>query len=94
MFCTAVKREVNRFVGKYLRTDGIFVLRMVTMHAGVIFGTDLIWSLWKSFFGCEYGKDADPCQSAPNLNLAHSLATAFDKAKVPLKIICSQTSRS
>uniref|UniRef100_A0A914X929 Innexin n=1 Tax=Plectus sambesii TaxID=2011161 RepID=A0A914X929_9BILA len=47
------KPEVNRFVDRYLRSDGVFVLRMITMHAGIIFGTDLVLALWKTFYGVE-----------------------------------------
>lgn len=36
------EKDVERFVSSYLKTDGIFVLRMITMHSGIIFGTDLI----------------------------------------------------
>uniref|UniRef100_A0A914ZLU6 Innexin n=1 Tax=Parascaris univalens TaxID=6257 RepID=A0A914ZLU6_PARUN len=46
-------KEVDRFVSCYLHHDGIFVLRMVTIHAGVIFGTDLVLSLWNAFYGIE-----------------------------------------
>ncbi|VDN07521.1 unnamed protein product [Thelazia callipaeda] len=45
--------EVDRFVRSYLRYDGIFVLRMVEIHAGVIFNTDLVLSLWNAFYEIE-----------------------------------------
>jgi hypothetical protein len=57
---------VQRFIDSYLRSDGIFVIRMLTLHSGrplpniysilhlgVIFGTDLVQELWKSYFGIE-----------------------------------------
>jgi len=47
------KKTVDKFVDHYLRTDGIFVLRMVSMHAGIIFGTDLVTNLWAKFNGIE-----------------------------------------
>ncbi|KAK0413613.1 hypothetical protein QR680_006903 [Steinernema hermaphroditum] len=50
---TKQRKQVSRFVNEYLRQDGVFVLRMVTMHAGVIFGTDLVLALWKVFYGIE-----------------------------------------
>lgn len=46
-------KEVLRFVQEYLSRDGVFVLRMVSAHAGVIFGTDLILALWNSFYEIE-----------------------------------------
>ncbi|VDD92366.1 unnamed protein product [Enterobius vermicularis] len=47
------RKEVERFISKYLRYDGVFVLRMVTIHAGVIFGTDLVLALWNAFYHLE-----------------------------------------
>uniref|UniRef100_A0A0N5AIU0 Innexin n=1 Tax=Syphacia muris TaxID=451379 RepID=A0A0N5AIU0_9BILA len=47
------EKDVKRFVNGYLKSDGLFVIRMLTMHAGVIFGTDLVKSLWTSYFGIE-----------------------------------------
>nr|AVV64020.1 innexin [Anisakis simplex] len=46
-------KEVERFVSTYLHRDGVFVLRMVTIHAGIIFGSDLVRSLWRQFYGIE-----------------------------------------
>ncbi|CAG9538774.1 unnamed protein product [Cercopithifilaria johnstoni] len=46
-------KEVDRFVRSYLRCDGLFVLRMVEIHAGILFGTDLIQSLWNAFYEVE-----------------------------------------
>ncbi|VBB27949.1 unnamed protein product [Acanthocheilonema viteae] len=46
-------KEVDRFVRSYLRCDGLFVLRMVEIHAGVLFCTDLILSLWNAFYEVE-----------------------------------------
>ncbi|VDO64161.1 unnamed protein product [Heligmosomoides polygyrus] len=45
--------NVHKFVYDYLRRDGVFVLRMVSSHAGIIFGTDLILELWNTFYGIE-----------------------------------------
>ncbi|KAE9413281.1 hypothetical protein Angca_008673, partial [Angiostrongylus cantonensis] len=45
--------SVERFVFNYLHRDGVFVLRMVSSHAGIIFGKDLIHALWNAFYGIE-----------------------------------------
>ncbi|CAD5226011.1 unnamed protein product [Bursaphelenchus okinawaensis] len=47
------QKEVKRFVDKFLRTDGIFVLRMLTLHSGVIFGTEIVQELWQRHFKVE-----------------------------------------
>lgn len=46
-------KDVDRFVCSYLRKDGVFVLRMVTMHTGVIFASELLSRLWQRYFKIE-----------------------------------------
>ncbi|KAJ1365283.1 hypothetical protein KIN20_025538 [Parelaphostrongylus tenuis] len=50
---SASAQDVRRFIDSYLRSDGIFVIRTVTFQSGVIFGTELVLALWKSFLGLE-----------------------------------------
>ncbi|GMR60142.1 hypothetical protein PMAYCL1PPCAC_30337 [Pristionchus mayeri] len=45
--------DVARFVHSYLHRDGVFVLRMLSAHAGVIFTTDLVCALYRAFYGIE-----------------------------------------
>ncbi|CDW55502.1 Innexin [Trichuris trichiura] len=47
------KKDVERFVCSYLKPDGVFVLRLITLRSNIIFGTDLLVSLWCSFYGIE-----------------------------------------
>lgn len=47
------EKEVERFVSSYLKHDGVFVLRMIEMHNGVIFAAELLWRLWALFYGIE-----------------------------------------
>ncbi len=62
------RKDVERFVCSYLKTDGVFVLRMITMHSGIIFGTDLVLSLWKCFYGIEdVVKRSESQEAAANL---------------------------
>ena len=46
-------KEVLHFVSDYLNRDGVLVLRMVSSHAGVIFGSDLVLALWNAFYKLE-----------------------------------------
>ncbi|CAJ0566530.1 unnamed protein product, partial [Mesorhabditis spiculigera] len=69
--------DLYKFVHGYLHRDGVFVLRMVSSHAGVIFTTDLVLALWKEFYGIEQKMlESDPEssvdpeeQNQKNLNL-------------------------
>lgn len=47
------QENVDRFIHKYLGTDGLFVLHMIATHADVVFTTELIASLWKSHYAIE-----------------------------------------
>jgi len=45
--------DMDRFINKYLHLDGVFILRMITAHTGFIFGTEMVLSLWRTFYGIE-----------------------------------------
>ncbi|KAH7699775.1 CRE-INX-11 protein, partial [Aphelenchoides avenae] len=42
-------RQLNRFVDDYLKQDGVFVLRMIQLHAGALFGSELIGHLYDTY---------------------------------------------
>jgi hypothetical protein len=48
-----VQIQVQRFIDKYLKMDGIFILRMIAQHADVVFTTDLIARLWDCHYRIE-----------------------------------------
>jgi len=43
------RQSVKKFVHKFLGTDGVFCMRMISAHAGDIMATELIVALWQSF---------------------------------------------
>lgn len=47
------KKHIDSFVYRYLRTDGLFVLRTLAYRSGVIFTMDLLADLYRSYFGIE-----------------------------------------
>uniref|UniRef100_A0A914I673 Innexin n=1 Tax=Globodera rostochiensis TaxID=31243 RepID=A0A914I673_GLORO len=53
-----VQFAVRRFVDKYLRTDGMFILRLIAQHADVVFITDLIHRMWTSHYQIEKQREA------------------------------------
>jgi len=53
-----VQIQVRRFIDKYLKTDGIFILRMIAQHADVVFTTDLVARLWDTHYSIEKQREA------------------------------------
>uniref|UniRef100_A0AC35U9X7 Innexin n=1 Tax=Rhabditophanes sp. KR3021 TaxID=114890 RepID=A0AC35U9X7_9BILA len=46
-------QDLVNFVDNYLKADGLFVMRKLIMHSGVIFGTEVVATLWRSYFNVE-----------------------------------------
>ncbi|CAD6193850.1 unnamed protein product [Caenorhabditis auriculariae] len=65
--------KVRKFIDNYLKSDGVFVIRMMTLQSGVIFGTDLVQELWKNFYGSE--QQLKRSNSMPGMEHDGELAT-------------------
>ncbi|KAH7729331.1 innexin family protein [Aphelenchoides avenae] len=52
----AIQAQVGRFIRKYLRTDGMFLLRHIAQHADVVFTTELVAKLWETHYRIEKGR--------------------------------------
>ncbi|CAI2352102.1 unnamed protein product [Caenorhabditis sp. 36 PRJEB53466] len=47
------REHVSRFISIYLGTDGLFLLQLIAQHADVVFTTELIAALFKSYIEIE-----------------------------------------
>uniref|UniRef100_A0A1I7Y9L7 Innexin n=1 Tax=Steinernema glaseri TaxID=37863 RepID=A0A1I7Y9L7_9BILA len=50
---TENQKHAEKFINCYLGGDGVFLLRMIAQHADVVFTTELVHELWKSFCSIE-----------------------------------------
>lgn len=41
--------ELDEFVRDYIRMDGIFVLKMLTIHAGILLCTEIVDDMWEEY---------------------------------------------
>ncbi|CBY25205.1 Innexin [Caenorhabditis elegans] len=80
------KQELDEFVRDYIKIDGIFVLRMITIHSGILMCTDIVDTMWDQFLqesghatireileDKSYGDDYDRSASAGGLSIEPSL---------------------
>jgi len=44
----AIHQRVRKFITKYLKTDGMFILWLIAQHSDVVFTTDLIYEMWNT----------------------------------------------
>ncbi|KAI3420909.1 hypothetical protein GPALN_014537 [Globodera pallida] len=44
-----IARELDEFVRDYIKMDGVFMLRMLTIHAGILVCTEVVDSMWEDF---------------------------------------------
>ncbi|VDK70480.1 unnamed protein product [Litomosoides sigmodontis] len=49
LFRKEKRKQVEHFLKSYLKVDGVLVLRMVALHAGVMFCTEITDALWKRY---------------------------------------------
>jgi hypothetical protein len=43
------RKQVEHFLRTYLKVDGVLILRMVALHAGVMYCTEITDALWKRY---------------------------------------------
>nr|CAD2189046.1 unnamed protein product [Meloidogyne enterolobii] len=51
-----IQQCVAKFIVKYLKTDGLFILRLIAQHADVQMSTQLIYKMWTSHYIIEKTK--------------------------------------
>ncbi|PAV80098.1 hypothetical protein WR25_11846 isoform A [Diploscapter pachys] len=49
LFRKEKRKQVEHFLRTYLKVDGVMVLRMIALHAGVMFCTEITDALWKRY---------------------------------------------
>ncbi|VDN90988.1 unnamed protein product [Brugia pahangi] len=49
LFRKEKRNQVEHFLKAYLKVDGVLVLRMIALHAGVMFCTEITDALWKRY---------------------------------------------
>lgn len=54
--------SVEEFVTEYLRSDGVFVLRILSVNTNEVVVSELVAELWKRSDGCKVR--VDKCQCA------------------------------
>ncbi|ETN76869.1 innexin unc-7 family protein [Necator americanus] len=61
--------ELDEFVRDYVKMDGVFVLRMITIHSGVLICTEVVDTMWDQFLA-EQGELFTCClASTPEMNV-------------------------
>ncbi|CEF60894.1 Innexin family-containing protein [Strongyloides ratti] len=49
LFRKEKRKQVEHFVKTYIKVDGVLVLRMIALHAGVMYCTEITDALWKRY---------------------------------------------
>uniref|UniRef100_A0A915N2A5 Innexin n=1 Tax=Meloidogyne javanica TaxID=6303 RepID=A0A915N2A5_MELJA len=53
-----IQQCVAKFIVKYLKTDGLFILRLIAQHADVQMSTQLIYKMWTSHYIIEKQRES------------------------------------
>ncbi|KAL3082944.1 hypothetical protein niasHS_010746 [Heterodera schachtii] len=54
------KRAIGKFVNSFLRSDGVFLLRLIASNAGDLITTDIVFQLWHMFLKEEMARTQSP----------------------------------
>ncbi|EPB78742.1 Innexin [Ancylostoma ceylanicum] len=58
--------ELDEFVRDYVKMDGIFVLRMITIHSGVLICTEVVDTMWDQFLAEQASRDEYKEERSPS----------------------------
>ncbi|VDO69130.1 unnamed protein product [Haemonchus placei] len=58
--------ELDEFVRDFVKMDGVFVLRMITIHSGVLICTEVVDTMWDQFLAEQAEKDEYKGDRAPS----------------------------
>ncbi|XP_059174229.1 innexin unc-9-like isoform X2 [Physella acuta] len=79
------KKLFRKFVGQYLKTDGVFVMRIVSANIGDMLTLDLVNHLWKQYKDKYTLKDDVAASPGRNGGLASPSAPDIDDDTIPPK---------
>lgn len=82
-----VEDQLDRFVTEYVKMDGVFVLKMLTIHSGILVCTELVDCMWEEFNNHDMDKASvtfQPTGPAPSMGMGGPLSRRKTSVLVPL----------